>query len=76
MSVPEAAPPFRALGYRYVRRLLRGEISLPEAVSLTRIDTRRYAKRQMTWFRKMAGVTWFSPDDGPGLERHVQVRLQ
>jgi tRNA dimethylallyltransferase len=75
-GVPEAAPPFRALGYRYVRRLLRGEISLPEAVSLTRIDTRRYAKRQMTWFRKMAGVTWFSPDDGPGLERHVQIRLQ
>jgi tRNA dimethylallyltransferase len=75
-GVPEEAPPFRALGYRHVLRLLRSEISFSEAVNLTRIDTRRYAKRQMTWFRKMAGVTWFSPDDGPGLERHLQNQLQ
>jgi tRNA dimethylallyltransferase len=75
-GVPETAPPFRALGYRHVLRLLRGEIDRPEAVNLTRIDTRQYAKRQMTWFRKMAGVAWFSPDDGPGLERHLQNQLQ
>lgn len=75
-GVLETAPPFRALGYSHVLRHLRGEIGRDEAVALTKTDTRRYAKRQMTWFRKMAGVVWFSPDDGPGLEQNVQNRLQ
>ena len=75
-GVPEGCPAFRALGYRHVLKHLRGEIGRDEAVTLTQIETRQYAKRQMTWFRKMAGVTWFSPDDQAGLERHLQNRLQ
>ncbi len=75
-GVPESAPPFRALGYSHVLRLLKGEIGRADAVALTKTGTRQYAKRQMTWFRKMAGVAWFSPDDGPGLEQQVRNRLQ
>jgi tRNA dimethylallyltransferase len=75
-GVPGTAPAFRALGYDHVLRLLGGEIGREEAVALTKTDTRRYAKRQMTWFRKMAGVAWFSPDDLSGLEQNVQKRLQ
>jgi tRNA dimethylallyltransferase len=75
-GIPEPAPPFRALGYRHVLRLLKGEIGRSEAVALTKTDTRQYAKRQMTWFRKMAGVAWFSPDDDPGLELYLQNQLQ
>ena len=75
-GVPETAPPFRALGYSHVLRHLKGEIGLLEAAALTKTDTRHYAKRQMTWFRKMAGIVWFSPEDGPALEEHVQNQLQ
>jgi tRNA dimethylallyltransferase len=75
-GVPEGCPAFRALGYRHVLRHLGGEIPLDEAVALTKTETRRYAKRQMTWFRKMADVAWFSPDDQSGLERHLQNRLE
>ena len=75
-GVPEAAPPFRALGYSHVLRHLKGEIGRDEAAALTKTDTRHYAKRQMTWFRKMAGIAWFSPDDSPALEEHVQNQLQ
>ena len=75
-GVPEAAPPFRALGYRHVLRHLRGELGLEETAALTKLDTRHYAKRQMTWFRKMDGVAWFSPEDGRGLEEYVQNHLQ
>lgn len=75
-GVPESAPAFRALGYRHVLKHIRGWIGLEEAVSLTKADTRQYAKRQMTWFRKMDGVAWFSPEDGSGLEEYVQNRLQ
>lgn len=75
-GVPADAPPFRALGYRHVIRHLEGALSLEEAAALTKTDTRHYAKRQMTWFRKMDGVAWFSPDDGPALEEHLRNRLQ
>lgn len=75
-GIPESAPPFRALGYSHVLRHLRGEIGRDEAAALTKADTRHYAKRQMTWFRKMAGVVWFSPDDGAALEEFVQKALQ
>jgi tRNA dimethylallyltransferase len=75
-GVPESAPPFRALGYRHVLKHIRGGMGLEEAVSLTKADTRQYAKRQMTWFRKMDGVAWFSPDDRSGLEEYVQNHLQ
>ncbi len=75
-GVPADAPPFRALGYRHVVRHLEGALSLEEAAALTKTDTRQYAKRQMTWFRKMDGVAWFSPDDGPALEEHLRNRLQ
>jgi tRNA dimethylallyltransferase len=75
-GVPASAAPFRALGYRHVVRHLAGEIGRDEAVALTKIETRQYAKRQMTWFRKMADVAWFSPDDGPGLEEYLRKRIQ
>ena len=58
-GIPETAPPFKALGYRHVLRILRGEMTTDEAVAATKIETRRYAKRQMTWFRKAADVVWF-----------------
>jgi tRNA dimethylallyltransferase len=61
-GVPDAAPPFRALGYKHVLRVLRGEIDREEAAALTKIDTRHYAKRQLTWFKKMPGILWIDPD--------------
>ncbi len=75
-GVKPDAPPFRALGYRHVLSFLGGEISLEDAKSMTKLETRRYAKRQMTWFRKTAGVAWFSPDDTSGLEQHLRNRLE
>jgi len=62
---PRAANAFKAFGYRESLRHLQGELSLAEAIELTRRQTRRYAKRQWTWFRREAGVAWFDidPDD-------------
>jgi tRNA dimethylallyltransferase len=74
-GVPVSSPPFRALGYKYVRRYLENRIGLEEAIALTKIDTRHYAKRQMTWFRKMDGVQWFSPGDAPAILAYVEQNL-
>jgi tRNA dimethylallyltransferase len=75
-GIPEDAPPFRALGYKHILKLLNKEISQEEAKSLTKRDTRHYAKRQMTWFRKMEGIQWFSPLEFPSIAEYVQKKLK
>ncbi len=55
----EELKPLQSLGYAQVIRHLRGEIHLTEAVSLAQNETRRYAKRQLTWFRKEKNVAWY-----------------
>ncbi len=50
----------QSLGYAHLARHLTGEMSLMEAVEELKRDTRRYAKRQMTWFRKLNGITWIN----------------
>ena len=56
-----------AIGYEEAGRLLDGEIDEEEAIRLTILRTRRYAKRQMTWFRHQANVDWVevAPSDSP-----------
>jgi len=48
----------QALGYKQILAHLDGETTLDEAVKLIKRDTRRYAKRQFTWFRSEPGVVW------------------
>ena len=72
-GLDETAPPFRALGYRHVLGHLKGEIGRDEAIALTKIDTRRYAKRQMTWFRKMEGLMWYGPDAAAEIEARIEA---
>ena len=54
---------FQAIGYRQIADSLAGKWSLDEAVRDTIAATRRFAKRQLTWFRKQSGVRWFSAED-------------
>jgi tRNA dimethylallyltransferase len=62
-------PAMRALGYRHVGMAIRGEMSMEDAVRLMKRDTRRYAKRQLTWFNAMGEVRWFRPEEkGKALE--------
>ena len=56
----------RALGYRQILRFLDGEISEAQARDLTVIGTRKFARRQESWFRKDARITWL-PYDHPDL---------
>lgn len=51
-------PSMQAIGYKEIARHLQGEISLAEAVNLIKKASKRYAKRQFTWFRKEADVRW------------------
>ncbi|MBI4482061.1 MAG: tRNA (adenosine(37)-N6)-dimethylallyltransferase MiaA [Acidobacteria bacterium] len=64
---------FEAIGYRQALQCLRGQLFLEDAVEWAQRDTRRYAKRQMTWFRKEAGVRWWRGfGDDPGLQGEIE----
>lgn len=51
----------QAIGYRHMVEFLRGDHDWPETLELLARDTRRYAKRQYTWFRRDAAIHWFEP---------------
>jgi tRNA dimethylallyltransferase len=54
--------PLQSLGYRHIIQFLDGRMGMDEAVEAIKRDTRRYAKRQLTWFRGQRGMEWFHPD--------------
>ena len=53
----------QTVGYREMFDYFDGTISLDEAIELIKRNSRHYAKRQMTWFRRDAEFAWFSPSD-------------
>jgi tRNA dimethylallyltransferase len=57
-----ALKPLRSVGYRHIGFFLEGRMTLAEAVSVMKRDTRRLAKRQLTWFRSDEEVRWFHPE--------------
>lgn len=61
----------QAIGYRQVMSYLRGQMTRDEAVTETQSLTRRYARRQMSWFRRDPQVVWWSVDDEGAKERLV-----
>ncbi|MGE3149169.1 MAG: tRNA (adenosine(37)-N6)-dimethylallyltransferase MiaA [Pseudorhodoplanes sp.] len=63
-SLDPLLPAMKAHGVPWLRRHLRGEIALEAAGEGAKMDTRRYAKRQVTWFRnQMPGWVWLKPEE-------------
>jgi len=65
-------PSMKALGYRHMVSVLKGKMPLESAVEALKRDTRRYAKRQITWFRNQEEVFWTQA----GQEREILDRIQ
>lgn len=53
--------PMQSIGYRHMGMFLKQEVDFDEAVRLLKRDTRRYAKRQFTWFNKEKDLIWLEP---------------
>jgi tRNA dimethylallyltransferase len=60
---PDDAPVWRTLGYAEMRGVVEGRTALPDALAATVLATRRFAKRQRTWFRREPDVAWRNPAD-------------
>lgn len=69
-GVAASAKPFESLGYKQALQVLTGALTLQQAIESTQLETRRYAKRQLTWFRKEPDVHWLEGfGDSPDIQR-------
>ncbi|NLA74784.1 MAG: tRNA (adenosine(37)-N6)-dimethylallyltransferase MiaA [Deltaproteobacteria bacterium] len=64
--------PLKSIGYRHAVEHLKGVRNYDDSVELLKQDTRRYAKRQLTWFRADPEMIWFSPDNADGIIKQIK----
>ena len=75
-GVSRSSPAFQAIGYRELVSHLRGECSLEASTRQIVQSTQRYAKRQLTWFRKQAGFRWFDASRPESLLEEILEHLR
>lgn len=63
------------LGYREFFSYFDGEISREKAVELIKRNTRRYARKQITWFNKDPEIQWFHPDEIPKIISYIKNNI-
>ena len=61
-GVPRDAPAMKGIGYKETAAYLAGEMSRSAAVAAVQTATRHFAKRQLTWYRKMPYIHWYDAD--------------
>ncbi|HEV2028803.1 MAG TPA: tRNA (adenosine(37)-N6)-dimethylallyltransferase MiaA [Candidatus Dormibacteraeota bacterium] len=74
-GVPKSAPVLTGIGYAEALAHIRGELTLEELPYAMAHSNRRYARRQLRWWRRDSRVTWFEiePDPLPGILKHVRA---
>jgi tRNA dimethylallyltransferase len=75
-GVPETAPVLTGIGYAEALANIRGDVTLDELPQLMARNNRRYARRQLRWWRRDLRVTWFEiePDPLPAILKHVRSK--
>ncbi|MTI38741.1 tRNA (adenosine(37)-N6)-dimethylallyltransferase MiaA [Fulvivirga lutimaris] len=66
----------QTVGYKEIFDHLDGVTDLNEAVELIKRNSRRYAKRQMTWFRRDNEIKWFHPDDFQNILEYIKDQMK
>ncbi|MBK5285672.1 MAG: tRNA (adenosine(37)-N6)-dimethylallyltransferase MiaA [Bacteroidia bacterium] len=66
----------QTVGYKELFSFLDGQLSLDESIDLLKRNTRRYAKRQLTWFRKDNDIVWFNPEMISEMILHIQAEVE
>ncbi len=64
------------VGYSELFDYLEGKTDLAAAISMIKQNTRRFAKRQLTWFRRDENTTWFEPNQVEEIIKHINSQLQ
>jgi tRNA dimethylallyltransferase len=75
MGYGEELKPMQSLGYRHLAGVISGRQTLSQAAERIKADTRRYSKRQMTWFAADSRIGWLAPDDVEEASRRIAAFL-
>lgn len=72
-GVSDSCQPMKSIGYKEMVSYINGECGLEKAVDDIKKNTRHFAKRQLTWYRKMPYIQWYAADDFPfgGIEDSI-----
>nr|WP_150959964.1 tRNA (adenosine(37)-N6)-dimethylallyltransferase MiaA [Aneurinibacillus sp. XH2] len=63
----------QGLGYKEIAAYLRNEMSWEDAITLLKRNTRRFAKRQLSWFRRMKDICWVDVTDHSNFSKHLRT---
>ncbi|RVU54148.1 tRNA (adenosine(37)-N6)-dimethylallyltransferase MiaA [Anaerosphaera multitolerans] len=63
MGYSDSSNAFKAIGYKEIISYLKGNITLTESIELIKKNSRNYAKRQITWFKRDNRIIWFDKND-------------
>ena len=75
-GIPARATAMQAIGYKEFVAALSGEGTIEEAAEAVKLSSRRYAKRQLTWFRRNKAMHWLTRNPGQGAEEIIQMARQ
>ena len=76
LGFPPASKPFESHGYKQALQLIQGELNPREALFYAQRNTRNYAKRQITWFRREPGLEWLRGfGDAPEIQALALARV-
>ena len=62
----------QSIGYRHMADFIENRLEWEEALDTMKRDTRRYAKRQLTWFRNDPEMIWFHPDQADEIAERIE----
>ena len=74
-GIPTDCQAMKAIGYQELALYLQGQMPLDDAVARIKTRTRRFAKRQLTWFKRMPYIHWYDKDQYDGEEALIQAVL-
>ena len=72
MGLDPKSTAMQAIGYKEIAAAIRGECTMEEAVEAVKRESRRYAKRQLSWLRRDSSVRWIELSNAPDIDRAVR----
>ncbi len=75
MGYKKDSPGMKTIGYSEIVDYLENRTSKDEAIELIKRNTRHYAKRQVTWFKKIDGIYWFNSDEHEKIKKIINEKI-
>ncbi|MDY6053205.1 MAG: tRNA dimethylallyltransferase, partial [Anaerovibrio sp.] len=61
-GVPQEAQAMKGIGYKEILAAINGQMTMEQAIDKVKQNSRHFAKRQVTWYRRMPYIHWYQPD--------------